>query len=398
MPIFNGVYSYTVTNGGGTINLDVTDNTITRYVFDGTPTLSSSFTIQPTGSPIQGTEFDIRWQSVCIIGANSVTIFGTALTASEALMDLIVTCYYNGSSWDVDIQEDRVENIWEFGSGGITSAKLINVAGSTASGINSVNAGTSCTASGDYVFAEGLNNTVNQDTSHVEGYNNTVGGDASHGEGSDNTISGGSACHVEGYSNLVTSNYSHAEGLNNECNGVATHSGGQYSRANRYAEFSRASYKHNTSNNNDYAQFSKLTPIVKVTDATPALMYLDGAGAGYTISIPSNSIAYFRGEAVAIQQAGSAGTVGDAASWHFNGTIKNVSGTTSLVDTVRYQDNTGAWGGAAQRTQDAAAAAWTLVPTANNGTDTLDLTFTGEANKTIYVLCSIELTEIRYTP
>ena len=79
-PIFNNIYPYTVTNGGGTVNLDVTDSTTTRYIFSGTATLSSSLTIQPTGTAVQGMEFDIRWQAAVTIGSNSVTIFGTTLT------------------------------------------------------------------------------------------------------------------------------------------------------------------------------------------------------------------------------------------------------------------------------------------------------------------------------
>ncbi len=106
MPIYNQVYTYTVPNGGGTISLDVTDSTTTRYIFSGTPTLSSSFTIQPTGTPVQGMEFDIRWQCSATVGVNTVTIFGTTLTTAQALVDLIATCYYNGSAWDVDIQQD----------------------------------------------------------------------------------------------------------------------------------------------------------------------------------------------------------------------------------------------------------------------------------------------------
>jgi hypothetical protein len=112
MPIYNQVQTETITNGGGTFNLACGNSTTTRYVFSGTATLSSNWTIQPTGTPLQGMEFDIRWQSACTIGANSVTIFGTALTADQALNDLIITCYYNGSAWDVDINENILTGTW----------------------------------------------------------------------------------------------------------------------------------------------------------------------------------------------------------------------------------------------------------------------------------------------
>lgn len=103
MPIYNGTYTATITNGGGTINLDVADSTVTLYVFSGTANLSGSWVIQPTGIPIQGMLFPIKWVSDCTLNANNVTIFGTALTKDQALSDLEITAYYNGSAWDVDI-------------------------------------------------------------------------------------------------------------------------------------------------------------------------------------------------------------------------------------------------------------------------------------------------------
>lgn len=107
MPIYNEIEKYTVVNGGGTVNLDVTRATTTRYVFSGTATLAAGYVIQSTGTPLEGMEFDIRWQAVVTTaGSNVVTIFGTALTTVEALKELIVNCYYNGSGWKVTITED----------------------------------------------------------------------------------------------------------------------------------------------------------------------------------------------------------------------------------------------------------------------------------------------------
>lgn len=396
MATYNQIYKYTITNGGGTLNLPVSDANTSRYVFSGTATLAANWVIQPSGSPTEGIEFDIRWQSACTIGANSVTIFGTALTADQALNDLIISCYYNGSSWDVDITQDGIQDVWEVGSG-TGSAKRVGFT-NTASGNYSTSEGLNNVASGEYSHTEGIDTTASTSAAHAEGNGTIASGSGSHSEGNDTTASGDSS-HAEGRDTTASSTASHAEGQNTSASQGFTHSGGYYSIAGRYGQMSRASGRPEELNTSDYSQWSKLTSWTVTEDATPLLSYLDGVNlASSVISIPSNSIAYFRIEAVAIQQAGSAGTVGDSASWHMNGCIKNVSGTTSLVDTVRYQDNTGAWGAAAQRTQDAAAAAWTIVPTANNGTDTLDITVTGEANKTIYWLINIELTEIRYTP
>jgi hypothetical protein len=397
MPIYNQVQTETITNGGGTISLACGNSTTTRYVFSGTATLAANWVIQPSGTPFQGMEFDIRWQSACTIGANSVTIFGVALTADQALNDLIITCYYNGSAWDVDIQQDVVEDIFEFGTGGNASVILANGGTSTASGSGAVNMGVNNTVSGDNSFSAGISNTASNQDSTAIGNTNTASGLASVALGNGNVASG-DYCFASGILVDATGTASTAEGNGTLASGSNSHAGGFLSVSSRYAQFSRASGKHDDTNVSDYSQFSKLTLFEQSTDATPTILCLDGIGGAHFLTIPTNSIAYFRGEVVAVQQGGSAGSVGDTASWHFNGCIKNISGTTSLVDTVRYQDNTGAWGAAAQRTQDAGAAAWTLVPTATNATDTLDITATGEVNKTIYWLCNIELTEIRYTP
>lgn len=103
MATYNQVYTYTITNGGGTLNLSTSDSTTTRYIFSGTATLAASWVIQPSGNATEGMEFDIRWQSLCTQGANTVTIFGRILSDDEALSDLTISCYYNGSSWDVDV-------------------------------------------------------------------------------------------------------------------------------------------------------------------------------------------------------------------------------------------------------------------------------------------------------
>lgn len=103
MATYNQVYTYTITNGGGTVNLPCSDSTTTRYVFSGTATLAANWVIQPSGNATEGMEFDIRWQSLCTQGANTVTIFGRILSDDEALSDLTISCYYNGSSWDVDV-------------------------------------------------------------------------------------------------------------------------------------------------------------------------------------------------------------------------------------------------------------------------------------------------------
>lgn len=346
MATFNQIYKYTITNGGGTVNLSVSDSNTTRYVFSGTATLIGNWVIQPSGSPAEGTEFDIRWQAPTTIGANSVTIFGRALTAYEALQDLQILCYYNGSAWDVDVIIDNI--LWQPGTG--TNSRTLIVGGNTVTGTGAFSDGTNgCDSSGDYSYSSQSLNTASGDYSRAKG---------------DGTI--------------ASANYSD--------------SGGRDAKAIRYGEFARGSGVGAITT--EKRQLSFLTASAETSDATPTLLSLNGT-TGELLSIEENSLVEFDCKVIAFQRDGIAGTPGDAATWNFNGTIRNLGGTTALLDTVMYQDNTGAWGVSAQRAQDAAAAAWTVAATANNATDSLSITVTGEVNKGIVWLAYIQFTEIK---
>ena len=75
---------------------------------------------------------------------------------------------------------------------------------------------------------------------------------------------------------------------------------------------------------------------------------------------------------VAIQAGGSAGTTGDVWVHEFRGAIKNLFGTTTLVDTVTDE----------LIAEDAGTSAYSA--TIEAGTGTIDIKVTGELNKTIY--------------
>jgi hypothetical protein len=103
----------------------------------------------------------------------------------------------------------------------------------------------------------------------------------------------------------------------------------------------------------------------QTTDATPTLLI------GSQL-IPNNSNMSFIIRIQAIQSAGAAGTPGDSWVHEIRGAVKNIGGTSTLIDVT---DESLA--------EDAAAAAWTVSVTANDTTDALDITVTGELNKTI---------------
>ena len=100
MPKIKVYQTEVLTAGGGTINLPV-DGSAEIYVFtsSGTVALAGNWVIQPSGSPVIGTEFRIQYEASLTLGVNSLTIFGTSVPADLALRNFEVIAYYNVSGW-----------------------------------------------------------------------------------------------------------------------------------------------------------------------------------------------------------------------------------------------------------------------------------------------------------
>ena len=80
----SGTNTTALTAGGGTINL--TPGTDEGYqIITGSVTLSSSWTIQGAGSPIDGDTFIVDYRGTITASGNNVTIFGIALTDTQIL-------------------------------------------------------------------------------------------------------------------------------------------------------------------------------------------------------------------------------------------------------------------------------------------------------------------------
>ena len=90
----------TLTAAGGTISLDVADDT-TVYEIEGTATLGSSYIIQHSGTPEKGDTYVFRYKANITIGVNTLTIFGYTITDVYALKDFQLTARYNGAGWDI---------------------------------------------------------------------------------------------------------------------------------------------------------------------------------------------------------------------------------------------------------------------------------------------------------
>jgi hypothetical protein len=89
----------TLTNGGGTENIPLTNNNL-NYLIYGSGDLSSSWTIQPSGVYLFGTEIYFQYRANMNLNGNTITIFGKELTDYEASADMIIKGVYDGSSWN----------------------------------------------------------------------------------------------------------------------------------------------------------------------------------------------------------------------------------------------------------------------------------------------------------
>lgn len=374
MPIYNGVYTQTITAGGGTVNLDVSQSTITRYIFDGTATLSSSWTIQSTGTPVAGMEFDIRWQAVVTLNGNNVTIFGTALTDEEALQDLQISCYYNGSAWDVDIVPDRMSQFFRYAgfAGGDSTKAISNIIGNSTENKNLY--------FDRYGFFYG-DNIQNQSN----GWNFLFGTDLNTGSGSSTFLFG-------------QNSYAGFEAFNVGLGVDDSTINGSYSFGQGYNVVTlRPQFSRNTTNTNSdviesgtlgFKQQTFITGSASTTDATATPIQIgDSMADQFTyISLINNSVLKFKGQITAFQVSGSSGSVGDTASWEFSGIAKAVAGTVSIIGNIIWTDSSGAPQTSSTKFQNDAAATWSVAITADNSTyscGVLKLMVTGAANKDI---------------
>jgi len=109
MPIIHSTEEITLTAGGGTLNLDTTIP-VRFYIVKGTATLTSNWTIQPSGTAVEGMVYEFKYEADINLNGNTITLFGTAIP--ETLVDKThqITAYYDGSDWQVNFALNVDEN------------------------------------------------------------------------------------------------------------------------------------------------------------------------------------------------------------------------------------------------------------------------------------------------
>lgn len=213
------------------------------------------------------------------------------------------------------------------------------------------------------------NTTAGASATNAGGNGNSVSASrAFNGGGQSNTVSGVVAANVGGASNTASANGAVTLG------GSANTASGLASVAHGTIANTRSIYNARAAGCAANNQILEIPLYVATTNATPTILRSDSAAAAATnqYALPSNRAARVRVIVIARQSAGT-GT-GDVASWDFGVTLKNIAGTTSIVGTPST---------AQSPDSDAGAAAWAVAVAANNTLDTLEITVTGEASKTI---------------
>lgn len=283
-------------------------------------------------------------------------------------------------------------------------SKAANVADNTATGGNkrgtyatdwqNSRASASQVASGvNATISGGYNNTSSANTSTViGGAGNTASGTLSTAGGNNSTASGNTSTSIGDGCN-ATNNWSIALGVGNTSSGnasVATGRGstadGDYACATGYYSTTRGirgARAHASATFVAGQDWQDIAVILggQTTDATPKVLTADNGGAGSSnmLTVATGSASTVKGLVV------SRSTAGDVKSWTFEASIKNNSGTVSMV--AACTPNVVA--------ADSGASSWTLTVTADNTNKALALTFTGAASTTIRTAATVTAVEVK---
>jgi hypothetical protein len=251
-----------------------------------------------------------------------------------------------------------------------------DLATQVASGRNSViSGGANNTASGETsIICGGENNSAtNTQSLVIGGLNNTSSDRNAINAGGENNICSGASFIGGGKDNLATSFYSSVFGKD---------ALGDFP----YAFFIGSEKFTNTGD----CQFQKLILSRQTTDGSLNVLTFANNTPGSTSNtrfiISANTQYTFTINIIATQSAGTSGTVGDSAWWTINGAIKrDGSNNTTLVGVNSVLTD-----------YDAGAASWIVNIVANDTIECLDIEVTGEIDKTIRWVATIDATKVGY--
>lgn len=175
-----------------------------------------------------------------------------------------------------------------------------------------------------------------------------------------NTVSGTDSIIVGGGNNTTAANYSSVVG-------------GQRASAYLYGQNSRSSGRFSADGD---AQISTLIARNSTTNGTPTLLFLDGASE--KLIVPTDTSWQFTVNVIARRTDGGGD---ESAGYKLEGVIANDNGTTTIIGSV------------ADTVFAEISSPWGVTVTANDTTDSLDISVTGEAAKTIRWVAKISIVE-----
>lgn len=432
-----------------TLNLDETDLLQYYVMTTAGVSLSSSLTIAYGGAgvPPTGLVGMFFFPGGVTLGVNTFTIFGYALSATEALKGAVIAVVYDGSAFSVSVLPAANATEWietgDIAALAVTDAKIasgidgskvsvgsmpadrlaaasisnaqlatmptLTIKGNNTGGASTpidltaaqvwvllggqiftaaagtssfVQNGSGSTAAGNYAGAVGQNNVASGLNSFAQGNGNTTSGDRSSASGNANVASGSNS-RATGDGNTASGANSRSGGTGSVASGTnsfaygesATASGnnsfaqGEDVTADREGEFAR-------NNVNTSALRKSANNLLQsvTTNATPTVMFLGDSGLSF--NVPTNSSVSFSALVGAVQDVGGGGgNAGDSASWHFTGVIKNVGGTTSLVNGVNFDTTLSRTIRETGTAQSGASGTITLQASATTVTDAFEHTY-----------------------
>lgn len=344
---------------GATLSLNDTDS-VGTYVIDGTAVLSSSLTIQGTGSPVIGLNAIFFFTGNVTLGVNTFTFFGVSVPQDYLTSPGIWMAFYDGSSYhgvilpsfavnDI-VTTDRIANL------AVTNAKIdTGVDGSKISPgtipASALSAGLSLANSQLAQMPPNTikgNNTGSPGTpsdlavSQVKTLLDVAMIESGAGAGSIKQARTSNPTGASGVDAFAYGEGSSASGISGFAFGEGCRAGGNYSQAfgrnartTRIGQFSRSSVNQLSINNKIF-----LDGNIATTDATPTVMLLGGPG-GNPIYTIVNTIISFDVQISAVQTGGASGSVGDCAMWKVSGLIRNLGGTVSMIGIPRFEAEQG---------------------------------------------------------
>lgn len=267
--------------------------------------------------------------------------------------------YRNATEWVVMNNSSYSTNLFISGTG-LNAIMANNREDSTASGTCAINLGLNSHATGDYSLATGVETVADGEASTAQGSDTAAYGFASHSTGI-GTIASGTCSYAGGGQTSAFSNYSRATGLNSQTRLIT-----QHAEAAGKMIFPG-------SPEIDYNQYSRITFSNISSDTTPTNLLINGSG----FTIAEDSFVKCKGILMGTDYQ-------DMSDFEFSFSVKNVGGTTSIVGTPSIT-----------------AGSTEISPvyfgiTANDSTDSVELSVTGKSATIIAWQGFIEMVEIKF--